>query len=179
MFQSMTSILTMSAMLLHSILGCCSHHAHACEHGHAVETCDSGHDEHVGHHRDRDVHKHGSQHQGHAHHADSGCRHKTSVTAEDIEQPLMAESEHEDRRLPACPHAPCEHDCGSGDCSFTQTSNVRTPTPDDARAGLSGVFASAHVTPMSVGISATFADSGPPGLSVNCCDRPLLQVWRL
>lgn len=180
MFQSMTSILTMSAMLLHSILGCCSHHAHACEHGHTVETCESGHDEHAGDRCERNADsEHGYQHEGHIHRGADGCLHENSESVEHSEQLTAAELAHDHDDVPACPHGPCQHECAGDGCSFTQTSEVRTPAPDDVGFALSGAFASVHSTPVSGGYSAEFADAGPPGLSVACCDRPLLQVWRL
>lgn len=155
MFQTLASILTMSAMLLHSILGCCSHHAHACEHGHSVETCPADHDAHGDDAADtQHVHEH--------------------LAPADAE-PCGHGGEESDE----CPHQPCQHNCDGSDCHFNQTVKVKTPTPDDVGEGFSAAFASVLLTPTAGHCPARSADTGPPGLSAACCCRPMMQVWQL
>ena len=57
LMNSVSSILTLVTVLIHSVLGCCWHHEHACDFGHdhgqavAVHTHDiDDHDHHDGHH---------------------------------------------------------------------------------------------------------------------------------
>jgi hypothetical protein len=178
MFSHVTSILTISAMLLHSILGCCAHHAHACEHGVSVVECAVEHGEH---HSDvaevaHDDHEHGD-HQNcsgadeHAEHGHGNVDHGTPMAAH--------ESGRGDHDSPPHPHDSCPQNCEGGDCSFTQSSQVKTPAADDGQ--LSFPIAATIVAAISIAghVSAHHADSGPPGVVVPSCCRPMTQVWRL
>jgi len=181
MFRNVTSILTISAMLLHSILGCCSHHAHACEHGSSVGECAVEHDEH---HSDvaeaaHDEREDGDHEQGghqncssvddHAQHGHGDVVHDTPMVA------------HEDGRgdddSPQHPHEPCPQNCAGGDCSFTQSSQVKTPTPDDGRLSFPVAATIVAATSIAGHVSAHHADAGPPGSVVPSRRRPMTQVW--
>lgn len=170
MFRSLTSILTLSAMLLHSILGCCSHHAHACEHGHAVENCAVGHDGHEG-----EIVHHGHDHGHHRHHDDEGdC---------DAEHGLAAHGDgHVDDESHECPHGPCGHECQGGDCTYTQTSNVKTPAPADGGLWFPLPIVEQFVSALN-GLNGLLlpgqAETGPPDALAACCCRAMTQVWRL
>ncbi len=60
LMNSVSSILTLVAVLVHSVLGCCWHHEHACDFGHdhelavAVHSHDSEDHDHHRHHQDGD-----------------------------------------------------------------------------------------------------------------------------
>jgi len=174
MFQSLTSILTMSAMLLHSILGCCTHHAHACEHGHVVEGCVAGPDQHADHRvelSDAGHEDHG--HQDHGKNRDDGHEHdRGGLTTAD-------EDGHDDHESDECPHSPCGFDCEGGDCTFTQSSRVRTPTPGDGGLWFPLAIAHEFVSPVTGLIHVDRSDTGPPRASAACCCRTMTQVWRL
>ena len=97
MFQSIISILTTVAVALHAMLGCCSHHAHACEtdggnrsvqHSHTV--CSHGHHESDEHeprdNRDSDGHDR-DQNNGHRHSCDEGdCSFAPASRVDDFDQ---------------------------------------------------------------------------------------------
>lgn len=166
MFQSLTSILTMSAMLLHSILGCCTHHAHACEHGHVVEGCVAGHDEHESEHVEQSHEEHGHDHQ----HGEKSEHEHDGVA-------VAHEDGHGDHESQECPHGPCGFDCEGGDCTFTQPSKVKTPNPADS--GLCFPVAITHEFVSSVTglVLKDRSDSGPPRALSACCCRTMVQVW--
>lgn len=170
MFQSLTSILTLSAMLLHSILGCCTHHAHACEHGHAVEGCVAGHDEHEGEHvgQSHDGHGH-DHHRNHGHDDDDGHEHDGLTVAH--------EDGHGDHESQECPHGPCGFDCEGADCTFTQSSKVKTPMPGDGGLWFPLAITDEFVSPVTGFVLADRADSGPPRASTASCCRTMTQVW--
>jgi hypothetical protein len=179
MFQFLASILTMSLMLLHSLLGCCTHHAHACEHGHVVEDCVAGHEQHKGHraeipeaghefekaHGDHCEHHHGEKRDGHEHDHDG-------LTA-------AHEDGHDDHESHECPHDSCGFDCEGEDCTYTPSSKVKTPTSGDS--GLSFPLAITHefVSPVTGLILVDRSDTGPPKACSACCCRTMTQVWRL
>ena len=167
MLQSLTTILTVSAMLLHSIFGCCTHHAHACEHGHTVEGCVVGHEEHEAENED-----HGHDH---GHH-----RHDGHEDARDAEHGLGVTHEggHGDHGPHDCPHGPCGFDCEGGDCTYTQSSKVKTPAPGDGGLWFPLAITHEFVSPVTgLLLLADRADSGPPRASVACCCRTMTQVW--
>ncbi len=74
MFHSIITILTMSAVTLHALLGCCAHHSHACdEQQHEVAVVETAvHDEHCHHQHDDQVPADDSaaNHCGHQRHSD-------------------------------------------------------------------------------------------------------------
>ena len=176
MFSNVTSILTMTAMLLHSILGCCTHHAHACEHGESVVRCQTEHDE--CHPEDFEVAR--NLHQGAVHEACHSAP-KTSVTHcrgidHQVPETFQADNEESHESLP---HSPCRQNCEDGDCLFTQSSVVKTPSPDEGRLNFP-VFAVADAgLPGRTQASVRRADSRPPDTLAGECCRPMLQVWRL
>ena len=179
MFSNLTSILTMTAMLLHSIFGCCAHHAHACEHGRSAEEC---HAEHVEQHSEvaeiaQTGHLDAShQSQGHADcssHGDDGnhgCRDAAGG------KQIAAD---EERDSSPHPQGPCQQKCDGGGCSFTQSAEVKPPSPNEGRLGFPA-SAAVLADVADLGHVSTFrTDSGPPGKLVAICSRPMLQVWRL
>ena len=173
MFQSLTSILTMSVMLLHSILGCCSHHAHACEHGHVVEGCVAGHEHesHLVEHSDADHEVHGHQHHGEK--RDDGYDHDhDGLTVAHVDG-------HDHHESHECPHGPCSFECVGGDCTYTQSSKVKTPAPGDSGLWLPLAITNEFVSPVTGLILADRFDTGHPRASAACCSRTMTQVWRL
>ena len=178
MFSNVTSILTMTAMLLHSILGCCAHHAHACEHAESAVRCQAEHDE--SHCEDSAVAHNDHDETGHkACHAAStvavsDCRAVAHLVPETVEVNV-----DEGRESVPHPHQPCQQNCDDGDCRFTQSSVVKTPSPDEGRLSFP-VFAVADAGSMGrTQVSALRADSRPPDALAGECRRPMLQVWRL
>lgn len=172
MFQSLTTILTMSVMLLHSILGCCTHHAHACEHGHVVEGCVAGHDQHESHGAEHSGDGHDDH--GHQHHGekrDDGHKHDHDGLT------VSHEDGHDDHESDECPHGPCGSECEGGDCTYTQSSKVKTPVPGDG--GLSFPVAITHefVSPVTGLTLVDRSDTGPPKACAACCCRTMTQVW--
>ncbi|MFT5328512.1 MAG: hypothetical protein ACI8P0_006425 [Planctomycetaceae bacterium] len=178
MFSNVTSILTLTTMLLHSIFGCCSHHAHACEHGESVAQCQAEHDEHRSEVREvahRDHHEAGHE----------GC----STTPEESEHGCRGDShsglqtahldDHEVSESQPDPHAPCQQNCNDGDCRFTLSSAVKTPAPDEGQLSCPASATTVGAAVCCAGLSPRRADSGPPGTPPDNCARALIQVWRL
>jgi len=176
MFRFLVTSATMSAMLLHSILGCCWHHAHSCGHDHAEETCLAEYDGHAdaGHSEHACAARHDLTDSDHAVH-----QHELTAELTATGPVLSAVPAGCDCAVNTCPHAPCRHTCDGGSCAFTPVVEFRTPVPDHAGTGLCGLFAAAHVPPAARRLSLGTADTGPPGLSAACCCRPMTQVWRL
>jgi len=168
MFQSFTSILTLSAMLLHSILGCCTHHAHACEHGHVVEGCVVEHDEHESDHVDLLDEGHG--HDGHQHHGEKSEHDHDGLA-------VAHEGGHGDHESQECPHGPCSFDCDGGDCTFTQSSEVKVPAPGDGGLWFPLPIPHEFVSPDTGLILADRSDSRPPKAATASCCRAITQVW--
>ncbi|MBI1315063.1 hypothetical protein GC176_27545 [bacterium] len=159
MFQSLASILTVSVMLLHSILGCCSHHAHACEHGHAVENCAAWHDGNEG-----EIACHGHQ----RHHGD------------EPDHGLAAHDDgHGDHESHECPHGPCGHECQGGNCTYTQSPKVKTPALADGRLWFPLSMVEQFVSALNGSLLPGQSETGPPDALATCCCRPMTQVWRL
>lgn len=174
MFSHVTRILTMTAMLLHSIFGCCSHHAHACEHGESTAQCQAEHDEdysefsevdHQAGHESCSAAPEESQHECHA---DSHCG----------LQAAQLDGDEDPGSLPD-PHAPCQQNCDDGDCRFTLSSAVKTPTPDEGQLSCPPSATTVCATVCCAELSAGRADSGPPGMLPDEHVRALFQVWRL
>lgn len=175
MFSKLTSILTTTAMLLHAVLGCCTHHAHACEHGQSAEECQVEHDEH--HSDEAEIAhsgEHGESHAGcssHGHEMTNVCR--DSADGTQIASPEShVPSQH--------PHEPCQQNCDGGDCSFTQSHAVKTPSLDEGRLRCPAVCVLALST-IFVGNASVCreSDAGPPDALATACCRPMTQVWRL
>jgi hypothetical protein len=175
MFSNLTNILTMTAMLLHAVLGCCAHHAHACEHGSSAEECQAGHVEH---------HEHASEVNHSCHHEadDSAC----GSVADDAERESRGvinrqqEVAHEDHESSPHPEGPCQQNCDGGDCRFTQSPEVKTPSLQDGRLCCPSLCA-AFSTAASFRFAAESlaAESRPPRALTTGCRRPMTQVWRL
>ena len=178
MFSNVTSILTMTAMLPHSILGCCSHHAHAYEHGESAVQCLAEHDE-----RHSEVHE-----VAHIAHHEAGHE-ACSATSEESEHGCREDShsgsptahldDHQDRGSLPDPHAPCQQNCDDGDCRFTLSSAVKTPAPDEGQLSFPASAATVCPAVCCAELSARRADSGPPGTLPDKCGRAMIQVWRL
>ena len=63
MFRNLLTIVTMTSVVLHALLGCCVHHAHACcSHGHGAEVAMADSNHVHDHH-----HGHSHAHHGHSH----------------------------------------------------------------------------------------------------------------
>jgi hypothetical protein len=165
----------MTAMLLHAVLGCCAHHAHACEHGSSAEECQVEHTEH--HSEPAEVAHAGhldERHAGCSSHGDDGqhgCRNDadgTQVTA------------HEDHDSSQHPQGPCQQNCDGGDCRFTQSPEVKTPSMEDGRLCCPSSCAAFSMAASFRFASEQFAaESRPPhALATGCC-RSMTQVWRL
>lgn len=176
MFSKVTSILTMTAMLLHSILGCCAHHAHACEHVESAVRCQTEHDE--CHSEDSEVAR--NPHHGAAH-KDCHSAAKTLVAhcrGADHQVPETFQADNEESHE-SLPHSPCRQNCDDGDCRFTQSSVVKTPSSGEGRLNFP-VFAVADSgLPGRTQASVRRADSRPPDSLAGECCRPMFQVWRL
>lgn len=168
----------MTAMLLHSILGCCSHHVHACEHGESSARCQAEHAE-----RHSEVPE-----VGHVDHRGAG--HETcSATPDESEHGCHKDSQrrpqtvhlddHEDQSSQPDRHAPCQQNCDGGDCRFTLSSAVKTPVPEEGQLSFPLSTSSVCVTVCCADQSAVRADSGPPGMLPDKYGRALTQVWRL
>ncbi|NQV23247.1 MAG: hypothetical protein HQ518_02670 [Rhodopirellula sp.] len=161
MFSNATSILTMMAMLLHSILGCCSHHAHACEHGLSVSGCQAEHHEHC-----REAEQ--ADHIGHQHQGDRHDHHAPQSVVDDHSDDSAGHS-----------HEPCRRSCEGGDCRFTQSSQVKTPTPDEGRLSAPAATPAVADSLIAAQVSAVCVDAGPLRDSAAGCHRLMTQVWRL
>lgn len=171
MIQRMTSMLAMSAMLLHALLGCCWHHEHICDHGHNIEQCaaDEGHDSNAvadGHHHNE-------------HGASCADADLPAVAHHHATHLSVHHDGHENHESPSCPHVPCQHNCDDGECRFTQGLQVKTPAPDDANATGLMVLACGIVSPSTGFVDAISAVGGPPDSAVASIGRPMTQVWRL
>ncbi len=162
MFRFLTTATTVSVMLLHSILGCCTHHAHACEHGHSVEECAVGDEADV------------ARHSGDVH------RHHVSERDYDAEHGIAAhDGEHGDHESGECPHGPCGQECQSGDCTYTPSSKVKAPTPADGQVWFP-LAVTAHLNAAIPGSRFPGrAEVGFSDASAACCCRTMTQVWRL
>lgn len=185
MLSKLTSVLTMTAMLLHAVLGCCAHHAHGCEHGLSVEECQAEHVEH--HPKEAEVahashsneghagcSSHGDSSHGDSSHGDDGD-HESRDDLDGMQ--VTADEEHDSSPLP---QDPCQQDCDGGDCRFTQSSEVKPPSQNDGRLCCPSALAA-----FSMAASCRFAfehlteESRPPrALATGCC-RHMTQVWRL
>ena len=170
MFSNLTSILTITAMLLHSILGCCSHHAHACEHGQFVGKCPVEHGEHDS--RSSEAAHADEEHADHHACADAG---------RDADEPLEAECESGlgSCGMPERSQDPCQQTCDGTDCSFTQSSEVKTPAPDDGRLIFPATTLLVSGVLLAGCLSANPVDSSPPDGVAYCCCRSMTQIWRL
>lgn len=175
MMKFLASIATMSAMLLHSIIGCCGHHVHACEHEHVAVDCSSGQDEQPSGSCGRE-----SLHQEH-HHAvqgeSDGSRSGRNCECDPHDRRPVDESNHESHEHP---HGPCELGCSDGACSFTPSSKVKTPAPADA--GSWNASTTAH-QPAPEALPTVCGKSSSESvwfrISAAACGRTTTQVWRL
>lgn len=175
MFSKLTSILTMTAMLLHAVLGCCAHRVHACEHGSLSEECQA---RHVVHHSGQDE----IAHAGHTSEGHAGCsfhgQYDNDEGRNDVEGPLLNEHKEHDS-VPQTP-SPCQQNCDGGDCRFTQSPEVKTPSQNDGRLCCPSTLAAASMaTSCRVEFGYFAAKSRPPHAPAADCCRPMTQVWRL
>jgi len=173
MLSKLTSVLTMTAMLLHALLGCCAHHAHGCEHELSVEECRDGH---VGHRLKEPEFAHaGHSDEGHAGCSTHGDDHGTQDVADGTQV-----TRHEKRDSSPHPESPCRQNCDAGDCRFTQSPEVKTSSLADGRLCCpSSTAAFSMVESCRFAFEYLAAESRPPrALATGCC-RHMTQVWRL
>ncbi len=175
MFSKLTSILTMTTMLLHAVLGCCVHHVHACEHESSSEECQA---KHVEHHSAQAEIAH-ADHSGEGH---TGCSSHSNAdnheSRNDVEGTLL--SEHEEHDSVPQPPSPCQQNCDGGDCRFTQSPEVKTPSQNDGRLCCPSTLAAASMAASCRNeFEHSAAKSRPPHAPVTDCCRPMTQVWRL
>ncbi len=151
MLQRSISILATTAVLLHSVFGCCWHHAHAADHVTGLAETASGHGP-VGHqchaHSSRDTH-----HPGHVvHHQNDGPRE---------------------------PHAPCQRNPCDGDaCHFAPTAHIKVPGPDDSRLTDSTIVART-VQPGCGTTVGCLPCVAPAESTTRCYARVMTQIWLL
>jgi len=156
MFRLLTQAMTVSAMLLHSIFGCCTHHAHACDHGHTVENCAARHEaaEPASSRHDHGLHRH----------LDTRPEH---------------DADRHEHRSDDCPHGPCSHECQNGDCMFTLSPRVKSPTPADGCRWFPLAIAEPFLAVAAGPLFAAHAEPAPPDALATSCRRTMTQVWRL
>ncbi|MEZ6066187.1 MAG: hypothetical protein R3B90_10875 [Planctomycetaceae bacterium] len=160
MLPHLASLLAIVPMLLHSIIGCCWHHAHTGggEHVHVAAFAGHSHG-----HEDRRHEEH-----GHEEHGQQDCGHEHQV-GEAPEESLPGES-------PACP-SPCEE----SRCTFCGTTRLVT-------AMSSAELLTPLLTGPAKEMMATVAVSQQP--QWECCEgtqcsaaalklRALIQVWQV
>jgi len=171
MARRLVSTLTTLAMLVHSMLGCCSHHAHAdeCQTAHAL--CD--HSEHESSQSDSEVgFEEDSEHKGCGHQHDESASENESSSAVDT---TLCFCSHERGQ---CPHNQCDED----DCRFVKTSVTATPRPGD-----DGKTAFAFLSIADLGLAQSLSEaarlevvkSAPGRWCADLCAAPVTQVWRL
>jgi hypothetical protein len=102
--RSFISYLVAGCLALHTLLGCCAHHAHA-EHAQLGAICES------------------CDHAGHDDHACDGHDHDDAVEADGIETEGVAATDGHDE-----PSAPCSGSCGDK-CQFVTTGRVQLESP--------------------------------------------------
>jgi hypothetical protein len=158
MLQRSISFLAMTALLLHSIFGCCWHHAHADAHAIGANEAGPNHND--------------SQHV-------VPCAHHCHVSLDSDAEQLGHAAHHRDSNSPE-PHAPCQQDPCDGDvCHFALPLHVKVPSPGES------AFTHAAQTTAAVALScAGQADCYGPGAvsahaSTCCCARTMTQVWLL
>lgn len=164
MIRFLTILLTTTAMLLHSILGCCWHSGHMVE-GCEVQSCGSeriaGQAEVVterscGEEHD---HEHESGHQGNDKIISPGVVEVVELVQE------CGHGKHEQE------HSPCDH----GRCLFVVTPNVPAPILD---APLWGVpFSSVEQLLKVADSSSLFTNPIDDSLPEPSTDRALTSVW--
>lgn len=176
----------MSTMLLHSIFGCCTHHAHACDQSHADGNCpgaaavqEQADDEHT----------------AHAHSNHPGCSNHNREPGPEIESSsadlpsnsalYQAVACHPVENRTIChdttedSHAPCQQECDGRDCFFTLASPVKTPSPEDVRLCFPlSAEVLAEISGADVNVTNP-SDPGPPAGQASCSCRPMTQVWQI
>lgn len=186
MFNKLISTLTLSTMLLHSIFGCCTHHAHACDQSHAdgndpgaaavLEHVDDEHPAHS-HSNHRRCSNHdrepGAEIDSSADHLPSTSSLDETVHHNAVENRTSCHGTTQDS------HAPCPQECDGRDCCFTLASPVKTPSPEDVRLCFP-LSAEVLAAIYSADVNVTDArDPGPPAGRASCRCRPMTQVWQL
>ncbi len=162
MISQITSLLALISMLLHSVLGCCWHHAHECD-SRVVKSkvvCQSKLDSCVGNHDDA----HRGVNLSHASH-----RHSSEVDS-------TGENATGEQR-----EAPCDHDtpCHERRCSFLDAVVLVSPVVIDLEwAWSSTSFVSSELMVLTAGDSEFQCDfeASPPTISSGQV-RGLYQVW--
>ena len=157
MFHFVVTGLTLIATLLHAVLGCCSHHAHA---GH-THCASAGEHHHAA-----------AESEGHTHR----CCHAHHEQPDSEPHGLLqsGEGNQEDGER----HAPGHDSCDEGTCQFVWPSKVSLPSYDGPApfATLPARLVSTAVSGGALYSWLGFSRSGlPPTLGVH----DLTQVWRV
>ncbi len=171
MSRRLISTLTVLAMLLHSILGCCAHHAHAeeCQAAHAL----CNHSEHESTQSDSEVE---SDEDG----KHKGCHHQHDESDADTESSSAVGT-----TVFCCSHenGPCpQHQCDDSQCRFDKTSVTESPRPNDADAAPCILLA---IADLGLGRSLSEAqclaaiESPLDRWCADHCAASVTQVWRL
>jgi hypothetical protein len=152
MVQRSISILAMTAVLLHSVFGCCWHHAHAADHVMGAEETASSH--------------------GHAAH------HCHSHSGDDAHHPGHVARQQDDE--PNEPHAPCQHSPCDGDvCHFAPTVHVKVPGPDESRLTDSTAMVTGAVLLNSRKAVCYRPGVASAEAATRCYARAMTQIWLL
>lgn len=151
MFSHVASLLALVPMLLHSIVGCCWHHAHhsACDSRNTHVVCQAGVEPAAG---------------AHAHHASSSCDHHDVATRIPGESPTDPS-----------PQSPCDEER----CLFASTSLVAPQQVVALEWMMCSIFSVTADLPIPSGsllsVSRDLVD-GRPSIPVQQL-RALTQVW--
>ncbi len=169
MFDFLVNLFTASAMLVHSIFGCCSHHAHVCEHGHEAEKCQHADDRSS---NAESAEKNEATHScGHHHHHSA-----TSDTADATEEVTKSDESSEQ-----CPHEPCDHSCDGDQCVFaSQFDKVEPPASDQVSlVDLVSIQSACLATSGGQYTAKRHAEAEPTGMLTACRCRLITQTWLL
>lgn len=174
MTRRLISSLTAFAMLVHSILGCCWHHAHATESQSGAAPCTHFEDGSSQSDSKPDSRKQ-TEHTGCGHEHDESEADHSNDTSSSAAESTDTNSSHE--------HGPCHHSqCDEGNCQFTKTPVSVTPCPDDGGVQLFVVLPLANLGRIgsNFGFTCLEVTQSPPGSwCAQHCAAPVTQVWRL
>ena len=166
MFDNFVNLFTAAAMLVHSVLGCCSHHTHACSHGLQTE-------DHLSECReDSDATAKGSPHQGCCHH---DFEPQDAPLADRARIDSLATGE---QPSDGCPHEPCDHVCERQNCVFaSQFEKVEVPSIDSASPGCSLTNRPALKLTACCFATNRTVEAGPAGWPACGRYRIVTQTW--
>lgn len=153
MLHGIITILTTTAVAIHATLGCCAHHAHACEsHEPALAVTHESED-----HCDHANHHHNDESAGESHRSEFGgdCDHQH--------------------------HGGQPQNCDEGECSFSappRSSDIELMLTFSMWCHALGD--AAHVKAIDALVALNVAAASPPDpLSASGAARAFTQVWRL